>query len=286
MLASSLIVAAAAAEAHASTYDSTVESYNPLAYFNFTNQSGSQTTSAVNGYTLTLENGATVVPGAGPVVNGAAVPALVLNNGSSGQEYATSGSGGLMGGVSNAGTILATIDLASLPSTNGRIYSIAGESAYGDDLDFQINTDNTIDFYTNGGGAATTAALTSADIGQNLYLAATFTSGGLADIYIDGALAASTSAGGRSDSGSPFYIGQSNVFGNRYFDGSLSDVAIYDTALTDSQVGAIYASSSAIGSVSAAPEPGTWALMFAGVAMIGGMLRLGRKRGAGSLSVA
>jgi len=39
-------------------------------------------------------------------------------------------------------------------------------------------------------------------------------------------------------------------------------------------------------SVSAAPEPGTWALMFAGVAMIGGMLRLGRKRQVGSLSVA
>ena len=38
--------------------------------------------------------------------------------------------------------------------------------------------------------------------------------------------------------------------------------------------------------VSAAPEPGTWALMFGGLAMIGGMLRLGRKRQVGSLSVA
>jgi len=38
--------------------------------------------------------------------------------------------------------------------------------------------------------------------------------------------------------------------------------------------------------VSAAPEPSIWMLMIAGVAMIGGALRLGRKRGVGSLSVA
>lgn len=39
-------------------------------------------------------------------------------------------------------------------------------------------------------------------------------------------------------------------------------------------------------SVSAAPEPSVWMLMIAGVAMIGGALRLGRKRRVGSLSVA
>ena len=40
------------------------------------------------------------------------------------------------------------------------------------------------------------------------------------------------------------------------------------------------------GTVSAAPEPSVWMLMIAGVAMIGSALRLGRKRGVGSLSVA
>ncbi len=38
--------------------------------------------------------------------------------------------------------------------------------------------------------------------------------------------------------------------------------------------------------ISAAPEPSIWMLMIAGVAMIGGALRLGRRRGAGLLSVA
>jgi len=269
------------AQAHASTYDSTVESYNPLAYYTFTNQTGNQTQSAVNGYTLTLENGATITPGAGPVINGSAVPALVLANGASGQAYATStGSTGLMGGVSTAGTILATIDLASLPSTNGRIYSIAGESAGGDDLDLQIENDE-IRFYTNSGGSAQTAPLTSADLGQPLFIAATFTSGGAADIYVDGTLAATAGAGGRYDSGAPFYVGQSNVFGGRYFDGSISDVAIYNTALTAADVSNIYASVS--GTVSAAPEPSAWLLMMAGIGGIGLMLRQAKQRAGGRL---
>jgi hypothetical protein len=262
--------------AHASAYDTAVESYDPLAYFNFANATATQTTSAVNGYTLNLENGAAVVAGAGPQINQAATPGLVLSNGASGTEYATSGAGGLMGGVSTSGTILASIDLASLPSTNGRVYSIAGESADGDDLDLQINPDNSIDFYTNGGGSATTAPLTSSQLGQYLSIAATFTSGGLADVYIDGSLAATAGAGNRYDSGSPFYIGQSNVFGGRYFDGSIGDVAIFNTALSSSKIAGLYATSQLPSvPVSGVPEPGVWVMMLGGFAILGAMLRMG-----------
>jgi hypothetical protein len=157
---------------------------------------------------------------------------------------------------------LATIDLASLPSTYGRIYSIAGESASGDDLDFQIDGSNTINFYSHGGGAVATAPLTSADLNEPIFLVATFTSGGSANIYIDGSLAATTYAFSRYDSGAPFYVGQSNVFG-----------AVYDTALTAADISNLYASATAPGTISAAPEPSTWLLMIAGIGGIGLMLR-------------
>jgi len=51
-----------------------------------------------------------------------------------------------------------------------------------------------------------------------------------------------------------------------------------DTAITGSivnEAGGAYT----ITAVSAAPEPGMWALMFAGVAMVGSFLRLSRKQG-------
>ena len=49
--------------------------------------------------------------------------------------------------------------------------------------------------------------------------------------------------------------------------------------LVDAQ-GTLDPTSITIGAVSAAPEPATWLLLFAGVAMIGGMLRSGRRRAA------
>ena len=273
LLAATAVSGMVATQAAASTYDSTVESYDPLAYYNLANSSGSTTTDAVNGYTMTLNNGASVVAGSGPVINGSAAPSLVLANGSGGSEYAGSGgSNPEAGGISNAGSVIAWINLAALPSTVGRIFSIAGTSAGGDDFDFQIDpSDNTVRFYTDGGSYTESSSLTSADVGQWLFVAGTFTANTDRQVYVDGSLVGSSAPGGHSDSGNPFYIGQSNVFGGRYFDGSIADVAFYNTDL-------IYDSASAISSVSAAPEPSTWLLMIAGIGGIGLMLRQARRK--------
>ncbi len=272
-----LSAAALVSGAQASTYDTAVEAQNPLAYYNFVNSTATQSTSAVNGYPIQLENGAAVTSGAGPTINGSSVAALTLSNGSGGSEYATSNSSGLNGGISDAGTILAWINLASLPSTDGRIFSIAGESAYGDDVDLQINNANDqLEFFTDSGGNTGAATnFSSSDLSKWIFVAASFTADTDRNIYIDGQLSATSVPGGHSDSGAPFYIGQSNVFGNRYFDGSIADVAVYNSDLSAAQIGAIYASASAPGSspISAAPEPSIWLLMFAGIGGIGLMLR-------------
>lgn len=270
--------ALAVGPALASTFDTTAMNLpGILGYYPFT--PASQANSTVNGYTGVLENGATIGgPGSGPPVSDPNSSALELQNGGSGTAYAIAGgSNPLQGGISNAGSIIAWINLASLPSTYGRIYSIAGESQVGNDFDLQINGDNRINFYTDSGSSTATAPLTSSNLNTWLFVAATFTAGGDRDIYLDGQLAGTSIAGGHSANSSPFYQGESPVFTGRYFDGALSDVGVYDTALTADEVDALYASSSIPTSMSTVPLPAS-APMFGTALITLGAVGYGLKR--------
>ena len=226
--------AAAASPASASTFDQTVESFSGLlGYYTFT--PAEQANDIIHHYTGVLENGATIGgPGSGPPVNDPSSSAIVLANGSGGmQDMISAGKKPLLGLISTRGSIVAWIKLGDLPSNQGRIFSIAGESQGGNDLDLQIQGNNQLCFFTDGGSATCSAKLfTTADIGVWHLITATFKAGGTRALYVDGKLVGTSTAGGHGANQSPFYVGESPVFTGRYFVGSVADVAIYRATLT------------------------------------------------------
>ena len=213
-----------------------------VAYFPFNYDTA--TNSAVGGYSLTLMNGADIAgPGSGPMRGDRTSFSVILDNhGSCHQYLAKIDPRPLRGHVGSRGSVAAWIKLASLPRAEGRIFSIAGESTAGDDLDLQIdNGDNTLRFYTDSGGYAAAPAFTAASVGKWIFVAATFSAGGERAVYVNGVKAGASAAGPhRPSPNADFYIGQSNVFQNRCFNGAVADVALFDVPLAPAQIAALY----------------------------------------------
>jgi len=276
-------VSAPAAQAQ-DAYSQAVLAANPLAYF----QLGSvNQPSAVNGFTTTFNGSASVTaPGGGaPIASnpgnaGASFNGTPNPNGfGSGPSITTSlGSANATG----ASTLLGWFSLAQTPGTAGTsgTYYIAGRSQFGNDLDLQIQGDNRLHFFANGGGEVN-AALPAFAFNKYYFFAASedpLTQ--VSSLYINGALAAtSTGDVSRSLHTSAFTIGDSSVFNPRNFDGSIDDVAFYDYALTSDQVKGIYASANTPGATPPVPEASTTVslgllLMLAGMAAV-----VRRKRG-------
>jgi hypothetical protein len=238
------LLAAASTGARASAFDTEVESLNGLlGYYPFT--TSSQGNSVVHRYTGVLENGAMVGgPGSGPPVNDPASSALVLANGSGGmQDMISAGKKPLVGKIATRGSVVAWINLGDLPSNQGRIFSIAGESSGGDDFDLQIDGNNQLCFYTDGGSSTCDPTpFTAADFGVWHLITATFKAGGKRSVFVDGKMVARSTAGGHSANQSPFYVGESPLFTGRYFVGSIGDVAVYKTTLSTKDAKALWAS--------------------------------------------
>lgn len=274
LLASAAIASSAAAQ---TAYDTAVENTaGLLGYYPFT--ASSQANSVVNGYTGTLQGSATIGGAGTGFGTDPSQSSLVLPNSPDSGSFATAGGANpLQGGVSNTGTLIAWVNLAALPSTDGRTFSVVGESQAGDDLDLQIETDNVLKFYTNSGGhVSATPAFTANDVGQWIFVAGTFSDSGTTDVYVNGVLEGSGGPAGHGANNADFYAGQSNVFGNREFDGSLGGVAIFDTQLSAAQIAGLYDAAEGIGT-GGVPEPASWMLMLVGFGGLGGLLRARRR---------
>jgi hypothetical protein len=203
-----------------------------------------QANSEVGGITGTFMGTAAVGPaGSGPSLPDQPENTAVLLGGTN--SYAASS---LLGGLVPVGefpdqaTIVGWFNMTTLPSLAGQTFYIAGESLAGDDLDLQIETDNTLRFYTdNGGSTANGAAFTAADTNGWHFFAASFSSGLSRDIYVDGVLVGSSTPGGHDATrGGQFTMGASPVWTGRFFEGALSDIAFYNRQLSATEINNLY----------------------------------------------
>jgi hypothetical protein len=215
---------------------------NLVGYWPFT--PASQANSVFGGITGTFMGAAAVGPASsGPSLPDQPVNTAVLLNGTN-SYVATSLGGGLntSGEFPDQATIVGWFNMATLPSLDGHAFFIAGESLYGDDMDLQIDTDNTLRFYTDSGGStANGAAFASADTNVWHFVAASFSSGLIRDIYLDGALVGSSTPGSHDATrGGQFTMGESSVWTGRFFDGALADIAFYNRQLSATEINNLY----------------------------------------------
>ena len=212
-------------------YTTTINGLNPLAYFRLESTSGFAEGGTTYSYSAT---GATVVTGA--PINNNTNKALSFN-GTTGAVTTT-----FSGGISNAATILAWVNLSQLPSTANRILYIAGESQVGNDFDLQFSSDNYVRFYTtNSGQNIGYLPSTSTLTGQWHLVAATFDNvAGKRAIYWDGVLVATDNTQSFSGHTTAFNIAATPVFSGRNFPGSIDEVALWSVALTPTQIAEIY----------------------------------------------
>jgi hypothetical protein len=188
--------------------------------------------SCVNGYTGALQGNARIgPPGSGsPLASDPANQALILDGAN---NYLITG---LTGPIVSQGTVLAWVFLTAQPSTAGHFFAVVGQSHSGNDFNLQIQTDDHIYFYTDGGSA--TVYPQALPLNQWHFLAATFVANSTRNIYLDGQLVASSIAGSHSVNDNPFCIGNDQVFGPRYFKGRIDEVAVFNRALTASEIAA------------------------------------------------
>jgi hypothetical protein len=146
------------------------------------------------------------------------------------------------GGVGAAASIMAWVNLASLPSAENRFFYVAGESQNGNDLDVQFETDNALRFYTASGGHLSYAPAPATLVNQwHMIVATVDTVSQTRVIYWDGKSVATDKGGGRAGKTGAFSIGASTVFSGRFFKGGIEEVGLWNRALQATEVAAIYA---------------------------------------------
>ena len=150
------------------------------------------------------------------------------------------------GGVSGAASIMAWVNLDTLPGEERHFFYVAGESQYGNDLDLQFETDNELKFYRAAGGHLTYAPQPNTMLHQWHMIVATMdTPTQTRVLYWDGKSVATDKGGGQPNKSGVFSIGESMIFKGRFLKGGIQEVALWNHALQAAEVAAIYAAAQA-----------------------------------------
>jgi hypothetical protein len=215
-----------------SNFAGAVEATHPIAYYQLDATSGR---SEVGASTYQAQGGVSVgSPGA---LGGT----YAKFNGVNGWVLTTQ-----KGGVGTAGSIMAWVNLADLPSKTGRIFYVAGESQGGNDFDVQFETDDVLKFFTAAGGHLDYAPPPESLLNHWHMLVVTLDTASPARVlYWDGEPMAKDTGGGRPNKTAAFSIGASPLWKGRWFKGGIQQVALWDRALSADQVASIYAAQAA-----------------------------------------
>jgi len=134
--------------------------------------------------------------------------------------------------VSSGFTVSAWIYLNSLGVFQGIVSKRDGS---GTNYQFYIRNGNVLSYYNGSNLYNDTTTLSS---GVWTHVAVSATSNSSASFYINGSISSTHSIGAITSSTSDVYIGQ--VTGVSHFNGSMDDVAIFDTALDQTAITALY----------------------------------------------
>jgi hypothetical protein len=213
-----------------------VKASHPLAFFRFESPSGS---SVVGTATYKATGGVSATANGAPI--GISGNHALSFDGTDGFVDTTT-----QGGITTAATMMVWVKLAVAPAGVGHIDYVAGESQNGNDLDLQFESDNRLHFYTAAGSNLSFSPDATTLVDKWHMIVATMDLGtGARALYWDGKVVATDSGGGNPNKTSEFSVGESKVFTGRYFHGSIDEVALWNRALSSSEVSAIYAATRA-----------------------------------------
>jgi hypothetical protein len=217
---------------------SAVKATGPLAYYRLQAISGS---SEAGDTSYSSEGGGTASASGAPI--GEPGSECLRLDGTRGWVSTTQ-----KGGLTNGGSIMAWVNLGVRPDNAGRPLYIAGESQSGNDFDLQFEPDGTLRFYTGGGTHLTYGPDVSSLVHQWHVIVVTLDMvGHQRAIYWDGRQVVHDGDAGGLRKTAAFSIGASPLWRGRLFDGCIEEVALWDRALSETEVEAIQRSTGSAG---------------------------------------